>query len=138
MIDIEQDVFSYVSKKLREAHNGIFVKGEYVNAPSSFPAVTIVENDNRVLERMRTLNIENAASIMYECNIYSNKVSGKKAEAKAIADTMDNAFAEIGFTRTMRNQVANLNDATIYRIVCRYEAVVVPENNNERFRIYTN
>lgn len=138
MIDIEQDVFNYVSKKLREAHNGIFVKGEYVNAPSSFPAVTIVENDNRVLERMRTLNIENAVSVMYECNIYSNKVSGKKAEAKAIADTMDNAFAEIGFTRTMRNQVANLNDATIYRIVCRYEAVVVPENNNERFRIYTN
>lgn len=124
MIDIEADVFSYVAEILREEYPGIFVAGEYVNTPSSFPAVTIVENDNRVLETMRTLNIENAVSVMYECNIYSNKTNGKKAEAKDITATMDKAFEEIGFTRTMRNQVANLNDASIFRIVCRYEAVV--------------
>lgn len=124
MIDLESDIFTAVATAMRSAHPGVFVTGEYVDAPPSFPAVSIVENGNSVVRRYRTLNIENAVSVMYEVNVYSNKASGKKSEAKAIADTLDTAFASIGFTRTMRNQVANLNDATIYRIVCRYEAII--------------
>ena len=133
MINIEYDIFTAVATALRTAYTGIYVTGEYVPAPPKFPAVSIVEADNRVLQRMRTLTIENAASVMYEVNIYSNKVSGKKAEAKAIAETLDAKFAEIGFTRTMMNQVPNLNDASIYRIVCRYEAVV-----DKNYWIYQN
>lgn len=124
MIDIESDVYDTVSNALKAAHAGVFTTSEYVPTPPKFPAVSIVEADNRVVERMRTLNIENAASVMYEVNIYSNKASGKKSEAKAIAATLDAEFTKIGFTRTMKNQVPNLNDATIYRIVCRYEAIV--------------
>ena len=124
MIDIENDVFTAVATAVRTAHSGTYVVGEYVPAPKTFPAVSIVESDNRVLERYRTENIENAVSVMYEVNIYSNKASGKKSEAKAIAATVDTAFTSLGFTRTMRSQVANLNDATIYRIICRYEAIV--------------
>ena len=124
MIDLESDIFDYVAKALRVAHTGIDVKAEYVEMPAKFPHVSIVESDNRVLTRMRTNNIENAASVMYEVNIYSNKASGKKSEAKAIANTLDDVMSGIGFTRTFREQVPNLRDATIYRIVCRYEAVI--------------
>lgn len=92
--------------------------------PAKFPHVSIVEADNRILERMRTNNIENAIQSMFEVNIYSNKASGKKSEAKAIANTLDDVLSGIGFTRTFREQVPNLRDATIYRIVCRYEAVI--------------
>ena len=124
MIDLENDVFSNVATILRAAHAGILVTGEYTPKPPNFPAVSSVEADNRVVEQMRTLNIENAVSVMYEVNVYSNKASGKKAEAKEIAATLDEAFAAMGFTRTMKNQVPNFNDATIYRIVCRYEAII--------------
>ena len=124
MIDIENDVYDYVAKALSSAHSGIDVKSEYVDMPAKFPHVSIVEADNRVLQRMRTDAIENAASVMYEVNIYSNKASMKKSEAKAISDTVDTLFTGIGFTRTFRQQVPNLRDATIYRIVCRYEAVI--------------
>lgn len=124
MIDIENDVFNDAAQALRAAHSGIYVVGEYVETPARFPAVTIVEADNRVIQNMRTLNIENAVLSMFEVNIYSNKASGKKSEAKAIANTVDAFFSSIGYTRTMRNQVPNLNDSTIYRIVCRYEANV--------------
>ena len=133
MIDLENDIYTAVATELRTAHPGIFVTSEYVNAPPSFPAVSIIENGNSVVQRYRTLNIENAVSVMYEVNVYSNKASGKKSEAKAIAETLDNVFASIGFTRTMRNQVANLNDASIYRIVCRYEAII-----DKDFWIYHN
>ena len=124
MIDLENDIFDYAAKALRAAHTGIDVAAEYVEMPAKFPHVSIVEADNRILERMRTNNIENAIQSMFEVNIYSNKASGKKSEAKAIANTLDEVLSGIGFTRTFREQVPNLRDATIYRIVCRYEAVI--------------
>lgn len=124
MIDIENDVFDYVAKELRGAHSGLLVISDFVEAPAKFPVVTVIEADNRILQRMRTDNIENAVSVMYEVNIYSNKAVGKKSEAKEIANTTDRIFNDIGFTRTFRQQVPDVKDATIYRIVCRYSAVV--------------
>lgn len=137
MLDIENDVFDTVAAELRSQHAGISVSGQFVDTPANFPAVTIVEADNRIFERMRTRRIENAVRVMYEVQIFSNKASGKKAEAKEIANTADGVFASLGFTRTMRSQVANLKDATIYRIVCRYEAVV-GENGENKYLIYQN
>ena len=124
MIDIEYDVFDYMAKSLRDAYPDLMVISDYIIAPAKFPVVTLVEADNRILQRMRTDNIENAVSVMYEANIYSNKAIGKKSEAKEIANTVDLLFNDIGFTRTFRQQIPNMKDATIYRIVCRYEAVI--------------
>ena len=137
MIDLENDIFSYVAERLRASFSNISIYGEYVDKLRSLPAVTIVEADNTVLERMRTLNIENAVQVMYEANVYSNKANGRKTEAKAITNVMDKAFEEAGFTRTFRSQTPNLNDATIYRITCRYEAVIGPKDD-ETYLIYQN
>lgn len=124
MIDIENDIFSKVATALRSTFSGIVVYGEYMDVPAKFPCVTLVEADNRVNQSMRTVNIENAVNVMYEMNVFSNKASGKKAEVKAIASAADEIMESIGFTRTFREQIPNLNDATIYRMVCRYEAVI--------------
>lgn len=128
MIDLEQTLFTDVATVLRATYDGIFVTSEYVPVPPRFPAVSVVEADNRIFEEMRTLRIENAARVMYEVQIFSSKTNGKKAEAKAIAETVDDFFGSIGFTRTFKQQVPNMNDATIYRIVCRYEAVIDKDN----------
>lgn len=133
MIDLENDIFTAVATALRTEYPNINVYGEYVEIPAGFPCVTIVEADNRIYEEMRTLNIENAVRVMYEMNVYSNKAAGKKSEAKAITTTADEVFASIGFTRTFREQIPNLKDSTIYRIVCRYEAVI-----DKNFWIYQN
>lgn len=100
------------------------MSGEYTDLPARFPAVTIVEEDNAVVQRMRTTNIENAVSLMYSANVYTNTVGYKKSEAKDILEVVDDEFSKMGFARTMCNPVANLQDATIYRIVARYEATV--------------
>lgn len=133
MIDIENDVYDYVEGVLKTAYSTIDVSSEYVAAPSQFPSVSIVEMDNRVYARARTTHIENAAIVVFECNVYSNKAANKKSEAKKIAATLDEAFAAIGFTRTFKNPVPNMNDATIYRIICRYEAIA-----DKDFWIYHN
>lgn len=135
MIDIESFLFSRIAGVLRTSYEGIFVSGEYVDSPAKFPSVTIVESDNSVLQKMMTIapNLENAVSLMYEVNVYTNSVGYKKSEAKDIMETIDNEFSKMGFTRTMCNPVSNLQDATIYRIAARYEGVA-----DKDFRIYTN
>lgn len=123
MIDIEQDVFDTVASILRETYPGIFVSNENTQSPASFPAVTISEADNTVYQKMRTTKIENAVQLMYQVNVFSNKVGSKKLEAKKIMETADETFAKLGFTRTMCQPISNLMDATIYRITARYQAV---------------
>lgn len=135
MIDIENDVFDVVAKAVKSEYRTACVSGEYDDSPASFPAVTIVEADNTVVERMRTDKIENAASVMYEINVYSSRVASKKAEAKAISDLIDSVLTERGFTRVMRSQVPNLANAKVYRILARYRAIVGPNGPN-KYLIY--
>ena len=128
MIDIENDVFNIVATKLREQYPKLFITGEYTKAPPSFPCVSLIEMDNVTLERTQTSSCnENHVQVMYEANVYSNKRSGKKAECREIAAALDDAMLSIGFSRVTLNVIPNMNDATIYRIVSRYRAVVSKE-----------
>lgn len=124
MIDIENIVFTRLSAAIRSAFRDATVYGEYVEAPASFPCVVIVEADNSVLERTRTLdNTENYAQVMYEINVYTNDSQGKKTKAKSIANVIDGQMSLMHFTRKFRSQTPNI-DRTIYRITMRYSAVV--------------
>ena len=125
MINVENEIFNVIANAVRTAYPGAYVVGEYVKAPPKFPYVSIIENDNAVYDKTQTSsNLENHASVMYEVNIYSNKTSGKKSECKAIASLIDNEFATLGFSRTMLQHIPNIEDATIYRMVGRYQGVV--------------
>lgn len=129
MIDIENEVFTQIATKLREEFNGISVYGEYTKAPAKFPAVSIEEKANTVYQRTQDSgNIENHASLMYEVNVYSNKKSGKKSECKDIFSVIDDEFSAMGFTRILKDTIPNLEDATIYRMIGRYTAIVSKEN----------
>lgn len=125
MIDIENEVFNHVSATLREKYTGIYVVGEYVKTPPKFPCVSLVEMDNQTYQRTEDSgSSENHVSVMYEVNIYSNKTIGKKSECKEIAATIDEQMLALGFARTMLQPIPNLDDATIYRMVGRYSAVI--------------
>lgn len=125
MINIETDIFDIVSKRVRNEYPNIYMSGEYVKSPPSFPASSIVEMDNSVYTDTQTSgDNENHASIMYEVNTYSNKIKGKKSECKAIMTLIDEEMTSLGFYRTMLQPIPNMDDATIYRMVARYKAVV--------------
>ena len=129
MIDIENELFTKIATAIRAEFSGAYVVGEYVNAPSKFPAVYIVEQDNTVNRETRdTSGIENFADVMYQVDIYSNKNKGKKSECKAIAALVDEQFAALGFTRSFLNPVPNIDDGTIYRMTGRWIATVSKDN----------
>jgi len=125
LIDIENEVFTRIATRLRNEFNPISVYGEYVKSPASFPAVCIEEKANSVYQRTQdSANVENHALVMYEVNVYSNKKTGKKSQCKEIFKIIDNEFQKLGFTRTLKESIPNLENATIYRMIGRYTAVV--------------
>lgn len=134
MIDIESDVFNAIRTAIIAEYPNCYVADAILSSPPSYPCVFLVESDNTSYRKtVDSSSNENHASVMYTLEIYSNKVGGtkngkvvpgKKAECKAIAAIADNTFLNLGFQRTFLQQVPNLNDATIYRMVGRYEAVV--------------
>lgn len=125
MIDIESRVFHRVSTKVREKFPNIFMTGEYVRSPSSFPAASLVEMDNASREdTIDSGSNENHANVMYEANVYSNKKTGKKSECKAIIALIDAEMLAMGFVRSTLTPVPNEYDSTIYRMVARYRATV--------------
>ena len=125
MIDIENDVFNTVATRVREKYPNIYMTGEYVKSPSSFPAASLVEMDNSSLEdTIDSGSNENHANVMYEVNVYSNKTTGKKSECKAIIALIDQEMLALGFVRSSLTPVPNMNDSTIYRMVGRYRAIV--------------
>ena len=125
----EDMLFTKIATAIRAEFSGAYVVGEYVNAPSKFPAVYIVEQDNTVNRATRdTSDIENFADVMYQVDIYSNKNKGKKAECKSIAAFIDGMFARMGFTRSFLNPVPNIDDGTIYRMTGRWIATVSKDN----------
>ena len=125
MIDIENQIFDNISKVVREHYPNIYMTGEYVNIPPSFPSVSLVQKGNPTYKRTQTSDSnENHVDVMFEVNIYSNLKVGKKAECKNIAKIIDEQFLQLGFDRTMLEPIDNINDTTIYRLVGRYVAVV--------------
>lgn len=128
MIDIETEIFNEVSAKVRDQYPDIFMTGEYVKTPSSFPCVSLVEVDNATFRNTQTTESkENHVAAMYELNVYSNRTKGKKAECKEIASFIDEILMGLNFTRTMLEPVPNQDNATIYRMLGRYRAVISKE-----------
>jgi hypothetical protein len=128
MIDFENQVVDMAAKPLYEKYgdNGIFVTSEPVSTVQNlFPAVSIIQMDNAVLMRTRSMDsVENHATVMYEVDVYSNLTQGKKRQAKEIAAIISDVFTEHNFTRTFCQPLDNLADSKIYRIKMRFKAVM--------------
>lgn len=123
MIDIENQIYTPIAAALREKFPGISVSGEYVNAPSKFPHVSIVEQDNyTTVSRLDSGDRERYATVLYEVNVYSDKAGAKKSVCREILRCIDEMLYRKNFTRISMNPVPNMENATIYRLNARYRA----------------
>ena len=123
MISYENEIFTRIATKLRDMFPGIYVANILNLNPSEFPCAYLEEADNYVYENSSdTDTIENHAVVMWEVNVFSNKIGQKRTEAKAILQAIDEEFDKLGFVRQL-TQPINLDDSTKYRLVSRYTAV---------------
>ena len=116
MIYIENELFSEISQKARNQFPNIFITGEYVKSPPSFPCVSFIEIDNIALKNTQsTESNENHVSVTYELNVYSNKTKGKKAECKKIVAFIDEILMKFNFTRIMLEPIQNQDTRQLYQ-----------------------
>lgn len=118
MIDIESKV---VNRVINAVGNQAKVSSMYVNAPSSFPYISIIESDN-YMSNLDNSDKEKYATVMYEVNVYAND-DKKKLTARKLLKIVDTEMYAMNFTRISMTPVPNLEDATIYRLTARYECV---------------
>ena len=117
MINIENRIYTI----LKETIPGVNTSSVYVEAPSEFPHVSIIEEDQALYTQSSDSdNIENHVRVVYGINVYT---MNNKAEAKNIIQTLDSELMELGFTRDMLQQIPN-EQRGIYRMYGRYEAIV--------------
>lgn len=129
MIDIHTDVFNRVKRRVLDIKPKAYVTDEYVRKPPRLPCICVIEIDNQVYRRTLTNEYkENHALITYEISSYSANMNDRKAEAREIMDEADDEMMRMGFMRMSMNQIPNLEDASIYRYVGRYQAVASKDN----------
>lgn len=125
MIDRLNEVFTAVAKAVRKAHSGTTVSGEYTRTPSKFPTVTLDETQNVMVDQLEdSSNEEKYSGVTYRLQVFSNKQTGKKAEARAIFATADAEMRRMGFRRVTYTTTPEIYNSTIYSITATYEGVV--------------
>ena len=124
MIDVENQVFTKVHNVLTKAFPKIELGSINDRVPSALPYVCVREIDNQTYTKtIDTGSTENHVKVMYQVDVYSNKVSGRKSEAKKILAKVDEVMRDMGFTRTSSSPV-DMDSGTICRYIARYTAVV--------------
>ena len=125
MNDFENEIYTAVATAVRTAHPKTTMSGEYVRKPSKFPACTVSEIENVLVDSlMDSTGEERYSGLSYRVQTFSNQKSGKKAEAKAIFATAEREMRRLGFRRKTYTTTPVIYDSTIFSITATYEAVV--------------
>lgn len=125
MIDCNNEVFSTVAADVRSNHPGTTMLAENTRRPSQFPCVALDETQNVEVDYLNDSGrTEDFAGVSYKLQVFSNKRSGRKAEARAIFATADAAIRRLGFHRVTYITIPEIYDSTIYSINATYEAIV--------------
>jgi hypothetical protein len=131
MIDYENKIFGIIYQAVTDYDSDIYVTKEKSVAPPSFPAVYVEQTDsyNPPEYAMISSYEEVAARVVTTVEVYSNKTSGKRQEAKSILTVVDDALRRNGFRRTTQNYLdltdSNNKYITIIRLLARYERLYV-------------
>lgn len=127
MIDIENEVISIVTDVLFANNISASIESVLNLNPSSFPTVCVEEIENASASiTADSFSNENHAAVGYEINVFTNSLSGKKADAKKIIAVIDDALISRGFTRVSKTNLS-LDKGTKYRVIARYRAYVSKE-----------
>lgn len=130
MIDFNNEIFTNVAKAVRDNHVSVAVSGEYTRKPSKFPAVALDEISNVMVDWLEdSSNEEKFAGVNYRLQVFSNKESGKRAEARAIFATADAEMRRLGFRRMTYTITPEIYESTIYQITATYEGIISASGN---------
>lgn len=123
MIDVERQIYTKIFDLVNTDYPEADILNETILIPSTFPCVCVEEIGNTTVRNTQdSSHFENHANIDYEINVYTNDAM-KHISCREIVNKIDSLMLSMGFTRQSMNPV-NMGDGTMYRMVCRYTAVI--------------
>lgn len=133
MIDKEYEVFDRCVEAVLKVRTDLTennFSSDYVDAPSDFPHVSIIQTESTTATAYQDYRfIENKVMLTYEVSVYSNLESGKREECKNILKIIDDTLFRMNMTRQTMAFVPNLMNNSIARLVARYQVIA----DEERF-----
>ena len=124
MIDYFNSIFTAVAKELRKQVPGILVTSEINDRPGKrIPCEQIEENDNRPVH-IDSAGHSKYAAVSLRVRVYSNKTSGRIAEARSIVGIVDSVLEPLKFYRKSFAPLNGLYNNSVYRIDCSYGATI--------------
>lgn len=125
------DISNVILKKVKDAVTATYADCYFTTSnPDSVTknrVVSMTEVDNTTyFNSLDDRDTEYHARVTFQFDVYSNNTEGKKEEAKAIQNIIDNTMLSLRFTRTMCQPTPNI-DRSYYRITSRYEAIVAKD-----------
>lgn len=124
MIDYFNSIFTAVATELRKQVPGIFVTGEIDDSSvKKFPCVQIEENSNLPVH-IDSAGHSKYANVSLRVRVYSNKTTGRIAEARSILSIVDSVLESLNFYRKSFAPLNGLYNNSVYRIECSYGATI--------------
>lgn len=130
MFEIQKEIYTKVANAVLASYPTCRITNAVIYAPSVFPCVAIVLSDDGTRYDMRdSSNIDNYRDVTLTCDVYTNKVDGKKTEAESIMQiVIDNLFS-LNFNMVSCKPISNINNAQNYRITATFTATVDGSGN---------
>lgn len=127
MIDFEVKIFNQVHAKVAPlCANHKFVSTAIVEAPTAFPAASLIEMGNSTVQRLQSSTPrENFAQLMYQLDVYATS----KADCRKVFAAADEAMMTMNFTRLSGDYISNMGNTKVFRYTARYEAVADRDGN---------
>lgn len=122
MKDPENEVYTRVSRVLKQRFPGIRVSSDMTYAQSSYPFCEIVMINDIPVERHSDSSGDPYMLCTFRVSVYSNKSTDRKSEAKSIASAVADWMERMNFRRMSYGAAPNI-DESIYRHVAVYEVV---------------
>lgn len=125
MTDIENIIINRIDNALETAGFADILGSTYQDVPASFPWVFFEQSDSyEHVNQHNSSRTNNHDTVVFEADIYSNKISGAKGECKDILKVIDAEMVSLGFSRTMAQPMRPTSDLYKARMFVRYRGVV--------------
>lgn len=128
MIDFETQIINDLYNKIIAVFPNATVGTIVDPTKITFPYVNIIVSDSAPTYRfVNSSRVEKYRDITIEVEVYSNLVTGRKAQAKAIMGLVDSELLAMGATGTSLNPLELTNpvdNSTVFRYFARYRATV--------------
>lgn len=127
MIDVENKIFTDIYNAVIASYPNAFISAVEVLVEPTFPAVFVrVEQSMPTRRYINSARTEPFRDLTIDINVYSDLLSGRKAETKAIMTIIDNEMTAMGFDQSAMNplDLTNSENKLIARLFARYTGSV--------------